>query len=381
MRHHFTTLFGLVLAAYAVAVADEHDYEVYYEHRLTNKTDRPVEGVEINIPVPEDSPRQHVSGFTVELWDQPFKCETTQDEFGQPMARITVPQISPGQTIEVGYYCEVRLRSVPAIKLSRDKVGRLADIPLDIRATYTADVDYIYNLSDPVVVELAAGFVNQYPNLLDRVFAIHDYVASRTRYERTGGWDSAPVVLKRGTGSCSEFSFAFCALCRAAGIPTRFAGSTCCRQNVDKKPYRDTVWHRWPEVYLPPYGWVPFDPTRDRGDPPKRAHVGRCGDNALIVSRVGGGGTLGVHYLSSNFNGRRLKCKRAFVWSRGARRAYEQTQRDTRPDDLSQKIGALNRIISDYHGTRWAKLATRQRDALKLAHAPTSQPRGQPNGE
>jgi len=41
---------------------------------------------------------------------------------------------------------------------------------------------------------------------------LHDYVIKTLDYAI-----DAPPVLKRGNGSCSEYCFAYIALCRAAG--------------------------------------------------------------------------------------------------------------------------------------------------------------------
>lgn len=64
-------------------------------------------------------------------------------------------------------------------------------------------------------------------------------------YESRG----AAKSFARRSGDCGEFSFVFCALCRAEGIPARTI--TCCW------PFGGG--HVWAEVLIPPYGWVPAD--------------------------------------------------------------------------------------------------------------------------
>ncbi len=64
----------------------------------------------------------------------------------------------------------------------------------------------------------------------------------------------ASKSLKRLKGDCGEFSAVFVSLCRSQGIPARPV--TC--------NWLKGGGHQWGEVYLPPYGWVPVDPTLAR---------------------------------------------------------------------------------------------------------------------
>jgi hypothetical protein len=106
------------------------------------------------------------------------------------------------------------------------------------------------------------------------------------------------MVLQRGTGSCSEYTFVYIAMCRAAGLPARYAGAIVVRN--DDASY-DDVFHRWVEVFLPGYGWVPVDPSR--GDSKWPADVaGSFGfvANNCLVTTVGGGGS---EYMEWGYNG------------------------------------------------------------------------------
>ncbi len=42
---------------------------------------------------------------------------------------------------------------------------------------------------------------------------------------RTGGWNAAPMILRRGNGSCSEYSFLLMAVLRANGVPALCGGA------------------------------------------------------------------------------------------------------------------------------------------------------------
>ncbi len=354
----------LAVLAVASASASESLYEIYYQHRLKSETDRPLTNVRVYIPIPQDSPHQAIRDFTIELWGQSFETMTRRDRFGQPIAEITIPAFPPGEEIEVGFSCEVDLHSVEQVELHRDEVGTLTDIPPEVRSTYTADVKSIYDLSDPGIQREARRFARLHPNLVERVLVIHDFVAGELVYQRGGGWDAAPEVLRRRNGTCSEFTFLFCALCRATGLPTRLVGGSRCRKEVPPT-YRDTLCHRWAEVYLPPYGWVPFDVTADRGKPPKRKHSGAQRSDVLILSKVGGGGMLGKQYIGANSHYKQLTRQRSFTWSRGAREAYTQADQSYQRKHYQEAMKAFTQVVERFGGTKWAKLAEARLETMK----------------
>lgn len=66
------------------------------------------------------------------------------------------------------------------------------------------------------------------------------------------------------SGDCKEFSSAFICLCRAAQIPARMVIGF---SPGDPDPVSGAILvrkkhaHAWSEIYMPPYGWIPFDAT------------------------------------------------------------------------------------------------------------------------
>jgi transglutaminase-like putative cysteine protease len=128
-------------------------------------------------------------------------------------------------------------------------------------------------------------------------------------YQLSGGWNTAPAVLERGNGSCSEYTFVFLSLCRAAGLPARYAGSIAIRGDDASL---DDVFHRWAEVYLPNYGWIPVDPSGgDSPSPEAQAdYIGHLANRYLITTQGGGNSQyLGWQYNSDSKWTSQGKCK------------------------------------------------------------------------
>jgi transglutaminase-like putative cysteine protease len=178
-----------------------------------------------------------------------------------------------------------------------NQVGQLKDIPRDIREKYTADGSK-YQIKSEYIQSLAKQIIGTETNPYWMARRIFDYVRETLEYKLEGGWNIAPVVLGRGTGSCSEYTFAFIALCRAAGIPARYVGSIVVRGDDASL---DGVFHRRPEVFLPNYGWISIDPQGgDKPSPRDRAmNIGHLSNRFLITTQGGGDSEyLGWYYNS-----------------------------------------------------------------------------------
>ena len=144
-----------------------------------------------------------------------------------------------------------------------------------------------YQIGDPYIRKSAAEAVGGEKNPYWMARQLARYIDDRMRYEMAGGWESAPLTLKRGTGSCSEYTFAFVALARAVGLPARWVGAVVVRG--DDASW-DVDFHRWAEVYLPRYGWVPWD-VQHADQPTPAGHAEPLGrlDDRMLVTTVSGG--------------------------------------------------------------------------------------------
>jgi len=83
--------------------------------------------------------------------------------------------------------------------------------------------------------------------------------------------DTPPLAsfLRTKRGYCQHFAGAMALMLRYLGVPARVAaGFTSGTYDPREKEWTvtDHNAHTWVEVYFPGYGWIPFDPTPDRGE-------------------------------------------------------------------------------------------------------------------
>jgi transglutaminase-like putative cysteine protease len=276
---------------YQVATDDEPYYrlseprqercEFYWA--LYNYGPGEIRDLTVNLAVPTDLVNQQI--LSAPAFSRP-PVQTRPDKWGQQCALFECGTVPAGEKAVISYAAEVRLSALRYFILP-EKCGRLADIPAEIRTAYTVDDPQRLGVESRYIKDLAATIVAEEQNPYWIARKVYDYLAEHLEYEMVGGWDNPEVVLKRGKGSCSEYTFAFIALCRAAGLPARYQGSVVVRGDDASV---DEAFHRWAQVYLPNYGWVPVDADKgDAASPVDRARgFGELANRFLITTHGGG---------------------------------------------------------------------------------------------
>lgn len=331
-------------------------YEVTYHHVLRNKTDAVLKEVIVYLPIPESNEYQQVTDFRVER-DRPVQISNRTDEFGNKIKRVAIADFPAKGEVEVGFSCLVTLRQPAKVEVkTATPASGLDAIPKEIRDRYTRDHN-IFGINTPVIKDAATAIQKQFADPVARARAIHDYVASTLKYQGGGGWDSAPQVLARKSGSCSEFTYVFCALCRATGIPTRFVGASIFPAK-STAPFQDHGHHRWAQAYLPGLGWVDFDPTLDAGRPAKQGFVGTHHGRTLIVTRTGDKSLqLGLSYLGGNTDTDKTSRSMWFTWSQGTMEQLAAARALIDGGDPIKGRALLREIVEKQPGTRAAREA------------------------
>ncbi len=211
-----------------------------------------------------------------------------EDQWGQRFLRIPIEKLEAGESFSSTLSAVGAFYAVSTI-IYPHKVGALEEIPKNIASEYLVDEDK-YRIRDPYIQAKVKEIVGDEENPYFIARRLYEFLIGRINYEMVGGWDIAPTVIRRGTGSCSEYTFAYVALCRAAGIPARYVGAMVLRGDDASI---DRAFHRWAEIYLPRIGWIPVDVNA--GDDPlqadRAASFGGIANRFLITTRGGGNST------------------------------------------------------------------------------------------
>jgi len=126
----------------------------------------------------------------------------------------------------------------------------------DLFKKYTQPEELIQS-NHPKIIEKALNLTANEISIHNKVYKIYNFVVKHLKYAIQEQEQGALWALENGVGDCSEYSYLFVALCRAARIPARiqvgFAfGST--DETLENG-------HMWAEYYLENYGWIPVDAT------------------------------------------------------------------------------------------------------------------------
>ncbi|MDZ7338958.1 MAG: transglutaminase [candidate division KSB1 bacterium] len=287
-----------------IARTNERHAQIEYTHQVRNYGPGRLKTADVYVALPHDRDSQTIdgaaefapkpTGFVADRWQQ--RCAHFHYDNVPPASTKTLTMTLKARVYEVFYY------------IRPERVGSLEEVPAEIKTKYLADGTK-YCLQDPLIQSSAREAVGDEKNPYWIARKIYHWLMGKMSYELAGGWNVAPEVLRRGNGSCSEYSFVYIALCRAAGLPARYVGSVVVRGDDASM---DDVFHRWVEVYLPRYGWVPVDPSGgDQESPRAQAlYFGHLANRFLITTEGGGDSEfLGWTYNSAEGWTAEPKCK------------------------------------------------------------------------
>jgi len=231
---------------------------VRFEYPVTSKADRE-QDVRVCLALPQSNPRQGV----MFVYPEPGYQDLATDAYGNQIAIYNEKAMKPGEVRRRGWIAAVR--TYAAVYEAGPEPARLSDAD---RARYTADSPK-YRIDSAEIRSLRDTLIKPGMTDYEKAMAVFRYLAENVKYFRDDKWDTAPEVLSRKQGSCSEYTYATIALLRACDVPCRYTGgsivSTGNKTRYDPKVHEDAVFHRWTEAFLERYGWYPLDAARAYG--------------------------------------------------------------------------------------------------------------------
>lgn len=158
------------------------------------------------------------------------------------------------------------------------------------------DAEYLQVAAlDPGVRELVRSVTAQAQDPYNKMLALQTWFRDTFSYDDRVDFSQEPdalaAFLAARRGFCQQFSSAFALFARELGVPSRVAvgftqGDTVrtttggAGGDVVEFVVRGRHAHAWPEVYFEGIGWVPFEPTPQRGNPQAQAYTGVAPDQA-----------------------------------------------------------------------------------------------------
>lgn len=116
----------------------------------------------------------------------------------------------------------------------------------------------------PEVWRQAVDVTAPFTAVFDQANALMDWVYREFRYESgvTNVNTHLEEAFQMRRGVCQDFTHVMLGLCRAVGIPARYASGYLYNGPRDTLVGAQAS-HAWAEVYLPAAGWIGFDPTNN----------------------------------------------------------------------------------------------------------------------
>ncbi|MBM4353242.1 MAG: hypothetical protein FJ109_05505 [Deltaproteobacteria bacterium] len=278
----------------AYTIEAEKTERVAFRHHVLSGGPTVLTDIDVWVALPEDRPTQKI--LALRPLPEGAVPQEAVDNQGQRFWKFHVDEQAAGTEAVFGFEADVTIRQVRWFTDPRRKASA-GDIPKDVRERYLADASK-YRIDDPKVVETVRAIAGDETNLHRLFYRTYRWVLDNMDYNLAGGWNAAPLLIERKTGSCSEYTILLVSLLRAAGIPARYVGSVVMRGEPASV---DLVFHRWAEVYLPGLGWLPVDANRGDAEwPADQADGYGFQDGVFLITTTGGGDSdiLGWGYNS-----------------------------------------------------------------------------------
>ncbi len=220
---------------------------------ISNPTDHAITDFELMVPLIGNETARHYifsSNVTSSLGQSTIKDDAWGNGFAE-WNQLTIDS-KENLTFRIDY---LELSFGTQYQINRSNVASY-DTNSELYRKFT-ESETLIESDNPEIITQAQNLTAGLSNPADKASRIYSYVTKHLDYVTQEEERGALWALKNGTGDCSEYSYLFVALCRAAGIPARVTAGFAFYQN--QATVQDG--HMWAEYYLEDYSWIPVDAT------------------------------------------------------------------------------------------------------------------------
>ncbi len=255
-------------------------YRIEETHQLPNNSTSDATNVEATIFLLDDRldyAGQEVLSEEIKVDGAPASPDISQTADNR-VARFSLGTIGAGASKTITITQIIRVDHLGPINPSAVQEGVPSVDPI-----YTQPIPNLWESDNPVLENKALELIAGESNLYYQAKAIFDFVENHLFYIVQTEDHSALQAYNSRVGDCSEFTHLFSALCRAAGIPTRFVSGYGYDPTAGGN--LTNMAHAFAFIYLPGPEWVPMDLTWNRPN----GMFGELSDDHLIELTSDGG--------------------------------------------------------------------------------------------
>ncbi|MCW7464085.1 transglutaminase domain-containing protein [Leptospira levettii] len=222
-----------------------------YQLDLTSMSDIPESNFHVILPKKDT--------YAQELREESFYSPSTfsLDDFGNRTLTVKVPPMKEGESKVISVYrgkltrYKIHWKLGPGLIVNREE--NESKHPNELRD------DWFVKLEDPIVVTKRNELFQDKTSIKELLMETSQYVSSIPY--KSGKFESAPNVIQKNNGGCTEHSYVTMSLLRGKGIPARLVWNYLPTETSIEMSFN----HKYVEVWIDGYGWIPMEPL----SPPK----------------------------------------------------------------------------------------------------------------
>lgn len=255
--------------------------QIEYQFQFTALVDIPE--TKFHFVLPKDG--THSQTLSEENLGPDTKLEV--DAGGNRSLTLTVQAMKAGDTKDMTVYralltrYKIQWNIDPTWNLPSKQIGEEFQ-------SYLLD-DWFLKMDSDIVLEKRNSLLGESRNLKEILTKTQEYVASIPY--KSGSFESAPKVIEKNNGACTEHSYVTMALLRGLGIPSRLVWNYLPTESSKEITFN----HKFVEVWVEGLGWIPMEPLA----PPKSKpgvtharHVVFAGLSGTSHPKIAGGDRL-----------------------------------------------------------------------------------------